>query len=170
METNDLFQVFRRFDVIDGQQPLTTTLILLREIISQIKSINNEAFRRNASRLEEAFLKQGTHYKLNSLGDDKEFLRHFVIDDKESLAPETIDGYMATPTGPGSRPERENRQRTRLARIRGRTAGRDRERAYICLSLGSRRSRDQSPRKLKASTARNSATPGKKVIHQALPM
>ena len=40
---------------------------------------------------------------------------------------------------------------------------------YTCLSRGSNRSRSQSPRKLKASTVRKIAIPGKKAIHQALP-
>ena len=41
-------------------------------------------------------------------------------------------------------------------------------RDHICLSRGSRRSRSQSPRKLRDITTRKMASPGKKLTHQAV--
>ena len=72
----DLFKKFDRYDVIDGQQRLTTVLILLREIISQLKAIDDEQLRRAATDLEEQYLVQGVHYKLNPLGNDGDFFKN----------------------------------------------------------------------------------------------
>ena len=74
---------FKHLDVIDGQQRLTTILILLREIISQMKDVTDEEIRDDAPKLEEGYLKPKSRYKLNLLGDDREFFKDFVIDDNE---------------------------------------------------------------------------------------
>ena len=74
---------FRRFDVIDGQQRLTTILILLREIISQMKSVDDADIRDDVPKLESDYLKSKGYYKLNLLGNDTLFFRSFVIDDEE---------------------------------------------------------------------------------------
>ena len=74
-----------RFDVIDGQQRLTTVLILLREIISQLKEVSGNELRGDVYALERSYLKDGGHYKLNPLGDDREFFHHVVIDDHNFL-------------------------------------------------------------------------------------
>ena len=54
----------KRFDLIDGQQRLTTVLILLREIISQLKEISTNELRGDVDALEKSYLKDGGHYKL----------------------------------------------------------------------------------------------------------
>ncbi len=72
------FKAFKRLEVIDGQQRLTTVLVLLREIISQANADQ-------VSELEEGYLKYQTHYKLNPLGSDGDFFRDFIIDRKEHL-------------------------------------------------------------------------------------
>ena len=74
-----------RFDVIDGQQRLTTVLILLREIISQLKAVSGNELRGDVDALERSYLKDGGHYKLNPLGDDGEFFHHVVIDGNDFL-------------------------------------------------------------------------------------
>ena len=70
----------KRFDVIDGQQRLTTVLILLREIILQLKENSGKDLQSEVYALEGRYLKDGAHYKLNPLGDDGEFFHHVVID------------------------------------------------------------------------------------------
>ena len=89
-QTKDLFDVFDRFDVIDGQQRLTTALILMRVIISQMKAIDDERFGGAASKFEGEYLKQGIHYKLNPLGEDGDFFQKFIIDDLKNPEPETL--------------------------------------------------------------------------------
>ncbi len=75
-----------RFDVIDGQQRLTTVLILLREIISQLKEVSGNELRGDVDALERSYLKEGAHYKLNPLGDDGDFFHHVVIDGNDFLS------------------------------------------------------------------------------------
>ena len=89
-QTKDLFDVFDRFDVIDGQQRLTTALILMRVIISQMKAIDDERFGGAASKFEGEYLKQGIHYKLNPLGEDGDFFQKVIIDDLKNPEPETL--------------------------------------------------------------------------------
>ena len=75
----------KRFDLIDGQQRLTTILILLREIISQLKEVSDNELRGDVDALERSYLKDGGHYKLNPLGDDGDFFHHVVIDGHDFL-------------------------------------------------------------------------------------
>ena len=79
----------KRFDVIDGQQRLTTILILLREIISQLKEVSDDQLRGEVMTLEKSYLKDGGHYKLNPLGDDGEFFHHVIMDGNDFLTGET---------------------------------------------------------------------------------
>ena len=75
-----------RFDVIDGQQRMTTVLILLREIIAQLKLVSEGDLQSEVTALEKSYLKNGGHYKLNPLGTDGEFFHHVVIDDNDFLS------------------------------------------------------------------------------------
>ena len=86
----DLFKKFDRYDVIDGQQRLTTVLILLREIISQLKSIDDQQLRRAAVDLEEQYLVQGVHYKLNPLGNDGDFFQKYIMGDMSAPDPDAL--------------------------------------------------------------------------------
>ena len=79
----------KRFDVIDGQQRLTTVLILLREIVSQLKDVSAHELLGDVDALERSYLKDGGHYKLNPQGDDGKFFHHVVIDGNDFLASDT---------------------------------------------------------------------------------
>ena len=79
----------KRFDVIDGQQRMTTVLILLREIISQLREVSEEELHADVADLEKNYLKNGAHYKLNPLGTDGDFFHHVVIDENEFLSEST---------------------------------------------------------------------------------
>ena len=81
--------VLKRFDVIDGQQRLTTVLILLREIISQIEEVSDDDLRVEVAALKKGYLKDGSHYKLNPPGDDGSFFHDYVIDGNEFLESST---------------------------------------------------------------------------------
>ena len=88
-QTKDLVQTYSRFDVIDGQQRITTALILMREIISQMKDVPDEKFGGAASALEDQYLKLGVHYKLNPLGEDEDFFQKFIVDNLNNPQPQT---------------------------------------------------------------------------------
>ncbi len=79
----------KRFDVIDGQQRLTTVLILLREIISQLKEVSTGELQGEVDALEKTYLKDGSHYKLNPLGTDGKFFHDVVVDGNEHLGTDT---------------------------------------------------------------------------------
>ena len=78
-------RTFKRLDVIDGQQRLTTILILLREIISQAKATDNEEFRGQSPRLVEDYLRPQANYKLNPQGNDGDFFREYIINEQDHL-------------------------------------------------------------------------------------
>ena len=82
---------YNRFDVIDGQQRLTTSLILIKEILTQIKRVGDDGDYAQVLDLERGFLKINGAYKLNpqsggrdSRIDDRRFFHDFIIDDKDS--------------------------------------------------------------------------------------
>ena len=79
----------KRFEVIDGQQRLTTVLILLQEIITQLKEVSDDQLRGEVGTLEKSYLKDGGHYKLNPLGTDGQFFHHVIINGNEFLSHDT---------------------------------------------------------------------------------
>ncbi len=80
---------FDHFEVIDGQQRLTTTLILLRELISQLKDFRDEEVSGQASKLEEDYIVYRDHYKLAVGGEDKSFFRESILAGRSATAPQT---------------------------------------------------------------------------------
>ena len=73
------WRAFDHYEVIDGQQRLTTTLILLRELISQIKEFGEEEGAGHVSRLEEDYIGTPHHYKLTIGGDDRFFFHDSIL-------------------------------------------------------------------------------------------
>ena len=82
-------KTFDHFEVIDGQQRLTTTIILLRELISQIKEFGDVEMSDQASKLEEHYIVYPPHYKLTIGGEDKFFFRHSILAGASTYPPQT---------------------------------------------------------------------------------
>lgn len=75
---------FEKLEIVDGQQRIATALILLSEIIAQIEQIRGLP-EENIRKLKEDYLRFKSVYKLELLGDDREFFRRYVIDGEEYL-------------------------------------------------------------------------------------
>ena len=82
-------KTFDHFEVIDGQQRLTTTIILLRELISQIKEFGDEETSDQASKLEENYIGYPPHYKLTIGGEDKFFFHNSILAGTSATTPQT---------------------------------------------------------------------------------
>ena len=82
-------RTFDHFEVIDGQQRLTTTLILLRELIAQIKEFGDEETSDQASKLEEDYIAYQGHYKLTIGGEDSFFFRESILKGTAGTPPQT---------------------------------------------------------------------------------
>jgi len=75
-------EMFEQFEIVDGQQRIATTLILIKEIIRQLRQLGT--FPRDRIRgLEENYLIYENIYKLELLGDDREFFRKYIIGEEE---------------------------------------------------------------------------------------
>ena len=94
-----LLATLNRFDVIDGQQRLTTVLILLREIIAQLKEVSPNELQGDVDTLEKTYLKDGGYYKLNPLGDDGKFFHKVIIDGNDFLTNDTATRSQRRLTG-----------------------------------------------------------------------
>ena len=82
-------KTFDHFEVIDGQQRLTTTLILLRELISQMKALGDEDIRAQVSKLEEDYIVYLDNYKLTIGGEDASFFRDSILAEASIATPQT---------------------------------------------------------------------------------
>lgn len=77
-------KTFAVYELIDGQQRMTSVLILLKEMISQLKDIcEDDETKAELQELEKNYLKYKEVYKLELLGDDAEFFRNHIVDDKD---------------------------------------------------------------------------------------
>lgn len=76
-------KVFDVYEIIDGQQRITTALIFLNEILSQLDAISDEDLKDDLEKLKEDYLKYKDVYKLELMGDDEEFFRRNIVDDEE---------------------------------------------------------------------------------------
>jgi uncharacterized protein with ParB-like and HNH nuclease domain len=75
---------FDVYEIIDGQQRITTVLILLKEMIVQFKDVCTDPdSKAELEDLEKSYLKYKDIYKLELLGDDAEFFRRVIIDDQD---------------------------------------------------------------------------------------
>lgn len=72
-------RTFEHFEVIDGQQRLTTTLILLRELISQIREFGDDETSGQASRLIEDYIVYQDQHKLTIANEDRSFFRDSIL-------------------------------------------------------------------------------------------
>ena len=72
-------KTFDHFEVIDGQQRLTTTIILLHELISQFKQFGDRETSAQAAELENNYIGTEPHYKLTISGEDKFFFHNSIL-------------------------------------------------------------------------------------------
>ena len=76
-------KTFAVYELIDGQQRMTSVLILLREMITQLKNIcEDDETKAELKELEKNYLKYKEVYKLELLGDDAVFFKNHIVDDK----------------------------------------------------------------------------------------
>jgi len=74
---------FQVYELIDGQQRVVTTLILIREIILQLASMGDKSIKKEQlNDLEKDYLKYNNVYKLMLLGTDEKFFKQHIIDNK----------------------------------------------------------------------------------------
>lgn len=76
-------KTFEVFELIDGQQRISTILILLREILNQISSINDPELNEGLQKFQEDYLKYKNIYKLELMGEDREFFKENIIDNQD---------------------------------------------------------------------------------------
>ena len=82
-------RTFEHFEVIDGQQRLTTTIILLRELISQFKDLGDDGASAQASRLEEDYIVYQDNFKLTIGNEDKSFFHDSILAGQSTADPRT---------------------------------------------------------------------------------
>jgi len=83
---------FDEYEIVDGQQRIATILILLKELIKALEE--REALPpEELARLKEDYLCSGSVYKLELLGDDREFFRRYIVE--EESPPQ---GHLLTPS------------------------------------------------------------------------
>ena len=87
--TRSGLRTFDHFEVIDGQQRLTTTLILLRELISQFKEFGDDEMIDEASKLQEDYIVHRANYKLTIGGEDRFFFSNSILAGTASPATQT---------------------------------------------------------------------------------
>lgn len=76
-------KTFEVFELIDGQQRISTILILLREILNQISYLNDPELNEGLQKFEEDYLNYKNIYKLELMGEDREFFKENIIDNQD---------------------------------------------------------------------------------------
>lgn len=80
---NENLEPFDGYEIIDGQQRVTTIIILIREIVNQLKSLNNPKLEKRLEKIESDYLRYETVYKLELQGDDNNFFKEYIINNEE---------------------------------------------------------------------------------------
>lgn len=75
---------FDRLEIVDGQQRMATSLILVREIIARLDE-RGELSADHMRKLKEDYLRYESVYKLELLGDDREFFRRYIIEEEDPV-------------------------------------------------------------------------------------
>ncbi|MHA1821409.1 MAG: DUF262 domain-containing protein [Promethearchaeota archaeon] len=79
---------FDKLEIVDGQQRIATSLILIREILSSLDK--SSVFSKDRIRkLKEDYLRYESIYKLELLGDDREFFRRYIIEEENPFEIQT---------------------------------------------------------------------------------
>lgn len=71
---------YRVFEIIDGQQRLTTISILVNEILNELKNTDIDKY--DIEEYKKNYLKYNNIYLLELLNDDKQFYEDYIIDNK----------------------------------------------------------------------------------------
>lgn len=74
---------FDTYEIIDGQQRITTVLILIREIVNQLRSLKDSRLEKLLGKTEEDYLNYESIYKLKLQGDDLNFFKQYIINNQE---------------------------------------------------------------------------------------
>lgn len=80
---------FDRLEIVDGQQRIATILILMREVIAQLEE-GRGLPSKHIRKLREDYLRYESVYKLELLGDDREFFRRYIIEGEEPFEITTL--------------------------------------------------------------------------------
>jgi len=71
---------YRVFEIIDGQQRLTTICILVNEILNELKNTDIDKY--SIEEYKKNYLKYNNIYLLELLNEDKQFYEDYIIDNK----------------------------------------------------------------------------------------
>lgn len=87
-ETDETFRAglkdYKRVELIDGQQRITTVLILMAEILTCLEQeVDTAEEQEEIAKIREDYLKYKSAYKLYLLGDDDQYFRENIIDGKD---------------------------------------------------------------------------------------
>jgi len=77
------FREFKVYEVIDGQQRLTTICIFIKSAIEILESKNEESLKGWIEGLQETFIVKSGFLKLELLGEDNQFFTSYIIDGQE---------------------------------------------------------------------------------------
>ena len=77
------FREFKVYEVIDGQQRLTTICIFIKSAIEILKSKNEESLKDYIEDLKGTFIVKSVFLRLELLGEDKRFFKNYIIEGQE---------------------------------------------------------------------------------------
>lgn len=75
---------FDMYEIIDGQQRITTILILIKELVNQLRSLQESKLESQIKKTEEVYLQYETIYKLELQGDDRNFFKQYILNNQEN--------------------------------------------------------------------------------------